>query len=110
MPTTARPESHIIRIFVSAYEKGSWKDAVLTFPDELQDGGIDGLATRSDGRILAIEHTVVEPFVGDIADQSEMVPMFAVIEHDETLLVPVSGFGCSFRLARFTCKSQVCGR
>jgi hypothetical protein len=88
LPTTARPENHIVRIFVSAYEKGSWKDALLTFPDELQDGGIDGLATRSDGKILAIEHTVVEPFLGDIADQSEMLPTFAVIEADPALAVP----------------------
>jgi hypothetical protein len=46
---------------VSADEKGFWKEAILTFPEELQDGGVDGLATRSDGQILAIEHTVVEP-------------------------------------------------
>ncbi len=88
MPTTARPENHIIRIFISAYGKGFWKDGLLVFPDELQDGGIDGLATRSDGRTLAIEHTVVEPFVGDIADQSEMLPTFAVIDADPALAVP----------------------
>jgi hypothetical protein len=88
MPTTARPENHIIRLFVSAYEKGSWKDAALTFPDEVKDGGIDGFAERTDGATLAIEHTVVEPFVGDIEDQTEMLPMFPSIEKDVTLLVP----------------------
>jgi hypothetical protein len=88
MPTTARAENHIIRLFVSAYEKGSWKDAALTFPDEVKDGGIDGFAERTDGETLAIEHTVVEPFVGDIADQAEMLPMFPSIEKDDTLLVP----------------------
>ena len=59
MPTTPRPESHIVRIFVSAYENGSWKDAALSFPDEQQDGGVDGLAVRADGGRLAMEHTVV---------------------------------------------------
>ena len=44
MPTTARAENHIIRLFVSGYEKGSRKDAALTFPDEVKDGGIDGFA------------------------------------------------------------------
>jgi hypothetical protein len=88
LPTTARPENHIVRIFVSAYEKGSWKDAILTFPDEHQDGGIDGLAVRADGGRLAVEHTVVEPFAGDIADQSEMLPLLATIEADPALAVP----------------------
>ena len=44
MPTTRRPENKIIRLFVSAYENDAWKDATLTFPDEVEDGEIDGLA------------------------------------------------------------------
>jgi hypothetical protein len=88
LPTTSRSENHIIRIFVSAYEKGSWKNAILTFPDEQKDGGVDGLAVRDDGAMLAMEHTVVEAFMGDIADQSEMLPMFAAIEDDPSLVVP----------------------
>ena len=88
MPTIQRPENTIIRLFVSEYEDGAWKDATLTFPDEAKDGGIDGFAERSDGAKLAIEHTVVEPFVGDIADQSEMLPLFPSIENDRSLLVP----------------------
>ncbi len=88
MPTTRRPENKIIRLFVSAYENDAWKDATLTFPEEVEDGEIDGFAERADGATLAIEHTVVEPFVGDIADQSEMLPLFPLIEHDRSLLVP----------------------
>jgi hypothetical protein len=88
VPTSSRPENHIVRIFVSAYQTGAWKDAILTFPDEEQDGGIDGLAVRADGERLAIEHTVVEPFAGDIADQSEMLPLLAPIEADQALAVP----------------------
>jgi hypothetical protein len=88
LPTIARPENQIIKLFVSAYENGSWKDAKLTFPDEMKDGGIDGLAERAAGAKLAIEHTIVEPFVGDIADQTEMIPMFPLIENDGSLLVP----------------------
>jgi hypothetical protein len=52
------------------------------------DGGIDGFATRRDGATLAVEHTVVEPFEGDITDQTEMLPMFPAIEADKSLLVP----------------------
>ncbi len=88
MPTTRRVENEIIRLFVSAYDNGAWKNSALTFPDQFMDGGIDGLVQRSDGAMLAIEHTVVEPFVGDIADQSEMLPLFPLIENDCSLLVP----------------------
>ncbi len=49
-------------------EDDAWRNAALKFPDETEDGGIDGFAERSDKATLAIEHTVVEPFVGDITD------------------------------------------
>jgi hypothetical protein len=88
VPTTSRPENHIVRIFISAYDKGGWKDASLTFPDERLDGGIDGLAVRRDGARLAMEHTIVEPFAGDISDQSELLPLLATIEADPSLAVP----------------------
>ena len=88
MPTSARPENQIVKLFVSAYQNDSWKDARLTFPDEVKDGGVDGFVERVDGATLAIEHTIVEPFVGDIADQTEMVPMFPLIENDKSLFVP----------------------
>ena len=88
MPTTARPENQIIKLFVSAYESDSWRDANLTFPDETKDGGIDGYVERADSKTLAIEHTVLEPFVGDIADQTEMIPVFAPIESNKALVVP----------------------
>jgi hypothetical protein len=91
MPTKARPENQIIARFVSAYEDDAWRDARLTFPDEVIDGGVDGLAERADGAILAIEHTIVEPFVGDIMDQTEMVPLFPLIESDKSLIVPNLG-------------------
>jgi hypothetical protein len=51
----------------------------------VEDGGIDGFAERTDGGRLAIEHPFV---VGDVADQTEMVPMFPSIENDDSLLVP----------------------
>jgi hypothetical protein len=88
VPTTQRPENKIIELFVSAYENDAWKNARLTFPDQIKDGEVDGFAERPDGATLAIEHTVVEPFVGDIADQSEMLSLFPLIEQDKSLLVP----------------------
>ena len=78
MTTKTRREDEIIWRFVSAYENGTWPIERLIFPDKVKAGGIDGLVTRDDGTTLAIEHTIIEPFVGDIADQTEMLPMFLV--------------------------------
>lgn len=50
--------------------------------------GVDGLAVRADGGRLAMEHTVIERFARDIADQSEMLPLLAGIEDDPSLAVP----------------------
>ncbi len=41
------------------------------------------------GFVFGVPPPVVEPFVGDIADQSEMLPLFPLIENDRSF--PVSG-------------------
>jgi hypothetical protein len=88
LPTVSRQENATIKLFVSAYENDTWKDSNLIFPDELEDGQVDGFATRAtDQATLAIEHTVVEPFLGDILDQSEFIPEFIALEKDTSLHV-----------------------
>jgi hypothetical protein len=67
MPTKPRPEDVFIEAFLSAYEDLSWADADKDWVDRRIDGGVEMLATRkSDGKTLAIEHTVAQPFVGEI--------------------------------------------
>jgi hypothetical protein len=64
-------DDNFIKLFLSAYENGSWADAKFTKPDHLDrtKPAVDQRATRkSDGKILAIEHTIIEPFVGDKGD------------------------------------------
>jgi hypothetical protein len=69
MPTKPRPEDVFIEGFLSAYEDLSWADADRDWVDRRIDGGVEMLATRkSDGKTLAIEHTVAQPFVGEIED------------------------------------------
>lgn len=67
-------------------------DATLIKPDAVDrvNPAIDKLATRkSDGKTLAVEHTIVQPFVDDIQDFSSFLDAgFLSIEHDETLSVP----------------------
>jgi hypothetical protein len=89
MPTKPRKETkRLIELFISAYENDSWKGAHLDWLDERQDGAVEVLATRSDGKTLAIEHTIIQPFVGDKEDFAFFAPMFLPIENDKSLLVP----------------------
>ena len=65
MPTSSRREDAIIELFVSAYKDFAWKDSCICWLDRVIDGAVDALVTRSDGKTLAIEHTLIEPFEGD---------------------------------------------
>jgi hypothetical protein len=58
------------------------------WPDREADKAIDALATRSsDGKTLALEHTLIEPFVGDKEDFSFFERAFLQIEKDGSLVV-----------------------
>jgi hypothetical protein len=44
----------------------TWADADKDWVDRRKDGGVEMLARRSsDGKTLAIEHTLIQPFVSD---------------------------------------------
>jgi len=85
-------ENVLIERFLSGYEDGLWVDATLTKPDEIDrvNPATDGLATRKpDGKTLAIEHTIIEPFISDKQDFAFFSRAgFLSIENDEALPVP----------------------
>jgi hypothetical protein len=90
MPTKPRREDVFIEAFLSAYEDLSWADSDRDWVDRRIDGGVEMLATReSDGMTLAIEHTVAQPFVGEIEDyRAFFEPSFLKLEADKSLIVP----------------------
>lgn len=89
LPTKSRPEDVFIEAFLSAYEDLTWADADKDWLDRRVDGAVEMLATRkSDGKTLAIEHTVIEPFVKDIEDFKFFEQAFLKIEDDKSLVVP----------------------
>lgn len=85
-------EDPFIELFLSAYEKGSWADADLRKPDAIDrtNPAVDKIAERkSDGMILAIEHTIIEPFVLEKDDYASFSKAdFFSIEKDRSVLVP----------------------
>jgi hypothetical protein len=88
MPTKSRREDIFIKLFVSAYEDNAWAGADLCWLDQILDGAVDLLATRKDGRTLAIEHTLLEPFVGDRRDFEQFARVFPSISDDQSLALP----------------------
>jgi hypothetical protein len=92
MSAPHRREDEFIRLFLSAYENGSWADASHSQPDKIvrSKPAVDWFASRKcDGMTLAIEHTIIEPFVGDESDLAIFLKAaFLEIESDASLLVP----------------------
>jgi hypothetical protein len=88
MPASpGRNEEVFIRLFVSAYENFSWSGSQIDFPDQEKDGAIDGLIKRADGKTMAIEHTLIQPFVDDREDFAAFKKVFPSIEDDQSLAV-----------------------
>jgi hypothetical protein len=93
LPTTGiRGEDALIELFLSVYDRRSWAGdlAVKTSPERVMDGGVELLATRKiDDVTLAIEHTLIEPFVGDKTDFHNHFKQLALrLRKDGSLAVP----------------------
>ena len=88
MPTKPRErEKTLIRYFLSSYEHNSWANCHLDWLDEKKDGAVEVLATRPDGKTLALEHTLIEIFVGEKEDYVHF-KRFLLIEDDASMAVP----------------------
>jgi hypothetical protein len=88
MPTVHRRENTFIERFLSTYEGRSWCDATVDWMDTRVDGGVEALAIRrEDAKSLAIEHTIVEPFLKDKEDFALFSKAFLRIEADTSLAV-----------------------
>jgi hypothetical protein len=93
MPTTGvRPEDQLIDLFLTVYEERAWAGplSMKASPERTIDSGVEMLATRvNDGRKLAIEHTLIEPFVGEKTDfHNHFKELAQRLKADESLQVP----------------------
>ncbi len=87
MPTrNDRREREILEIFLNGYESGRWADAKYDWVDERFDSSVEVIATNRAGQTLAIEHTLVEIFVGDKED-AERHKGFLALRDDPELVV-----------------------
>jgi hypothetical protein len=86
-----RDEQVFVRLFVSAYENFAWVGSRIDPLDEQLDGAIEALITRADGETMAIEHTLIQPFLNEMTDLTRFEPVFRRIADDESLAVPYTG-------------------
>jgi hypothetical protein len=75
-------------MFLSGYEGGLWQDAGCDWVEEKQDGAVEVIATRADGATIAIEHTILQPFVGEKRDSVEFMEAFGRFEKNPDLVLP----------------------
>lgn len=69
-----RGEDALIELFLRIYGARSWAGELSRreYPERVKDGGVEIIATQvATGRTLAVEHTVIEPFVGEKKDFHE---------------------------------------
>jgi hypothetical protein len=85
---TTRKERPLITLFLSAYENDGWKSCSLDWVEDKQDGAVEVVATKSDGTTLALEHTLIQPFVGEKSDSERFLTAFSRIERDKSLVEP----------------------
>lgn len=88
MPADSRREHILIELFLSAYENHSWAHCTRDWLEKKHDGAVEILATRADGISLAIEHTLIQPFVGDKEDFDHFSKFFLPIEEDRSMIIP----------------------
>src|SRR5208337_5434883 len=89
MPVKSAPrERPLIKMFLAGYENSSWEAATLNWVEETLDGAVEVIATRADHLTLAIEHTIIQPFVGEKRDSVEFTEAFGRIEKNPLLVLP----------------------
>lgn len=92
MPSSGGKDDEVfVKLFVSAYQNFTWRDSQIDWLDQHVDGAVEALVTRSDGRTMAIEHTLIEPFVGDKSDFAAFEQSLEALRKEQALAVPNAG-------------------
>src|SRR5881394_1734578 len=107
MPVKSPPrERPLLLMFLSEYKNGAWKAAVPDWVEERMDGAVEVVAEREDGLKLAIEHTIVQPFVDEKKDSNIFMQAFGRIEknadltmadRDLTVVIPVAAIPVGYK-------------
>lgn len=107
MPVKSPPrERPLLLMFLAEYENGVWKSATPDWVEERIDGAVEVVTERADGRKLAIEHTIVQPFVDEKKDSNifmkafgriEMNPDLTIRDRSLTVVIPVAAIPVGYK-------------
>jgi hypothetical protein len=86
-----RDDIELVKLFLSRYKDAEGNDYKLAArPDitERKEKAIEAIAKDKYGRCLAIEHTLIQPFEGKMADDDRFLTVFERLRKDESLPLP----------------------
>jgi hypothetical protein len=84
-------DKHLIGEFLRGYNQHFGTTFRITeLPDQLQrrEKAVDALAEDATGQKLAIEHTLIQPFLGEKDDAQRLLSVIAPLESDPSLRLP----------------------
>lgn len=84
-------DKQLIQLFVRGYSDVRRKCfTIIDHPDEQERRfqAVDVLARAEDGNLLAVEHTLLEPFEGERRDAQPFMAVFSSLEADSSLILP----------------------
>jgi hypothetical protein len=90
-PGFERDDIELVKMFLSRFKDCNGKSYTLKARPDVEDRiakAIEAIATADDGRTLAIEHTYIQPFEGQRADDVPFLRVFEQLRKDPSLKLP----------------------
>jgi hypothetical protein len=94
-------EGHLIKEFLAHMNAERGTDFAFSYSPEDVGGGeppIEAIAVNSRGDRLAIEHTLLETFLGERTDNDRFLKALAPLEHDADLLIDGYDISMTFKV------------
>ncbi len=86
-----RRDSKLVELFLRGYNEANCETyRIAEWPDQNQRQipAVEAVAVNSRGIRLAIEHTLVQPFVGEKDDSQPFLAVFSSLERNSSLTIP----------------------
>jgi hypothetical protein len=90
-PGFERDDIELVKMFLSQFKDSDGKSYTLKARPDVEDRkakAVEAIAVADDGRTLAIEHTYIQPFEGQIADNVPFLTVFEQFRKDPSLKLP----------------------
>jgi hypothetical protein len=89
MPVKTEPRDRpMVRMLLSACDDDRLERHFARLDGGKQDGAVEVIATSRDGTTLALEHTLIQLFVGEKFDPEVFMKTFGQIEKNPSRVIP----------------------